>query len=721
MDKISISNIVIDSEVNTMDEAFQEVAKLSEKLGYVKNYEQYLEALKTREKQGSTGLEEGFAIPHGIIDDISEGTIFFVKYKNDLEWETFDNKPVRNCVYFLIPKNNNNHLKNLSLISQGLMDKEKFNILSKTKNKQEICDVFESMLLDEEEQRKESDSSISIVGVVACPAGLAHTYMAKKALEVACEKLGYKYQIEAHGAMGVENKISQEEIEGATVFIQATDIGVELEGRFDNLYNHKVKTKDVIKDASKVIKQALEMKNAFVKIDSKRTTSVKFKTENSTKTNLKGQTFGYKIKWFGGEIMGHLMTGIGYIIPLVIAASVMIGISRLIATAMGYDDLWAIFNGKDGIATGEQGILGWLWALEIMGTKFGLQDLFIPMLTGFICFSIVGKGGLAPGFIIGSIVVLLQMGFIGGMVAALFTGYLVYFIQKYMVIKGSWQSLTPILFVPVIGSIVGGSFTWFVLGFPFAQLNIALTNGLKALGDNDAGPILLAIVFSAMVAFDLGGPVNKAAFGVSLGLFQTYASDLQNNGFADDILIVPNTAVQISIILPPLALGIASLIGNIYYSQELKDAGKAAFIMGLVGVSEGAIPFAIKNPIRVTAFNMLGAIVASTTAIGLGSRSSVQLSAIYAWGFPTHAWFYILGIFFGTLVIIIPNVMLAKLNWHKENNIKFKIFSPLRSFKIFGLNISNIFRKKENKLTIPKSSAQIALENSENEIVKTRL
>ncbi|AHI52779.1 fructose-specific PTS transporter subunit EIIC [Spiroplasma culicicola] len=708
MDKLSKKQIILDLDVKSKEEAFTQVSIIAKKLGFIKN-EKILEKLfLERELEISTGLEEGFSIPHAKGPQILKSGIFFVKYKNNLEWETFDNKGVKFSIFLLISENdyNSNHLKVLSQISMKLVDKEYRQKLSTTNNVDEIIKLLEHTF-EEEKEEKNTNDLITICAIVACPAGLAHTYMAKKSLEQAGEELNLNIIVEAHGAMGIENKINNETINNSQGVILATDVGVDLEKRFDGIYNLKSSTKEVIKDSKKVINTLIE--------DSKNFTKGEIKFDLKQKEVPKGKNkFTRSLNYAKKDVTKHLMTGISYIIPLAIAASVLIGISRLLALATGYNDLWAEFGDKTPQEIWDnQGWLAWLWSLEYMGTKIGLGTLFVPFITGFIAFSIAGKGGLTPGFIVGFICVFREMGFVGGMVGGLTTGYIILLIQKYAIIKGSWSSLTPILFVPVLGTLLGGTITWFAYGYPFYQLNVILRDSLTSLTDSNAGGALVAMIFAGMIAFDLGGPINKAAYGISAGfLAEATQQDLSS--------FIPNTGVQIAIILPPLGLGISSIIGKWYYSDDLKESGKAAFIMGIVGVSEGAIPFAIKNPIRVTLLNVIGCMVAAAMAITLGSINTVNLSAVYAWGFPIKPHFYILSIMVGLSIIVIGNLFFQKISWHKENQIKFKLYSPIPEITNFGISIQNIFRKKDNKKIKHLSSIQIDLNKKKESIANEK-
>lgn len=546
--------------------------------------------------------------------------------------------------------------------------------------------------------------------------------MAKEAIEKAAKELGYKYQVEAHGALGIDNKIPSEMISGKVVLIQATDIGVDLENRFNEVYIYKTNTKQAIKDPKEIIDLALkEYKAIGEKVVAKKILKSKEQQEFSSGSKIvlpPGKNkFTRFMKWWGNDTLKHLMTGISYLIPLAIASSVLIAISRLIASACGINDLWALFQVDgtvdDAAIKGGTDWKAFLFSLEYIGTKFGLATLFVPFITAFICYSMNGKAGLAPGFLVGFVCMYKEMGFIGGMVSGLFTGYVILFIQKYMRIKGSWSSLTPLLFVPVLGTLVGGVVTWWGFGYPFYELNVALQQGLLSLTkDIQNGAVIIALVFGAMIAFDLGGPVNKAAYAISLGIFSTKLEDPMAQ-------YAPNTAVQLSIILPPLGLGIASFFGRHYYNEQLKESGKAAFIMGVVGVSEGAIPFAIKNPIRVTLLNVLGCIAASTFVVGLGTYSPVQISAFYGWGLTSNPGIYIAGVFIGLVIIVVPNVLIEKILWHKKNNTKFTLFNPVPSFINFGIWTQNLFKgKKGDKKPYQKTSVEIFLEKNDKEISK---
>lgn len=712
---ISLQNIILDSNAKTQKEAFEEISKLAYKNGYAKSSSEMLNYFIKREEEMSTGLESGFAIPHGKGDQVIKPGIFYVKYKFPIKWKTFDGSDVKNAIFFTIPEDGGQeYLVRLAQVSTFLGDIEKRNELSQLTSKEKILEWFKNCFSKKEESNTSQNSMSDdgkpvILGIVACPAGLAHTYMAKESLEKACKELGYRYHIEAHGALGIDNKIPSDLINRNSILIQATDIGIDLEDRFDEVYIYKTNTKQAIKDPKSIIDLAIKEWNkiGFKTIEKKaqkKNEQKKFESNSSFVLPPGKNKFTRFMKWWGNDTLKHLMTGISYLIPLAIASSVLIAISRLIAASLGYNNLWDLFTTDESIKNGT-GWLSFLFSLEYIGTKFGLGTLFVPFITAFICYSMCGKAGLAPGFLVGFVCGFKEMGFIGGMVSGLFTGYVIQFIQRYMRIKGSWSSLTSILFVPVLGTLIGGIVAWWAFGWPFFQLNLALRNGLTSLTSNvNNGGVIIALVFGAMIAFDLGGPVNKAAYAISLSIF----GDTTLDGLAR---YAPNTAVQLSIILPPLALGIASFIGRHYYNEQLKESGKAAFIMGVVGVSEGAIPFAIKNPIRVTILNVLGCIAASTFVVGMNVWSEVQISAFYGWPLTTNGGIYTLGVLIGLVIIVVPNVLIEKIMWHKQNKTKFTILSPIPSFVNFGIWTKNIFRgKKKEKLQYKKTSIELFLE-----------
>lgn len=335
------------------------------------------------------------------------------------------------------------------------------------------------------------------------------------------------------------------------------------------------------------------------------------------------------MKKFGKNIETHIMTGISYMIPLVIAGAVLMAISRVGASFYGISDIW---DAK--WATNAN------WFIQFLHTDDGWGGLALgmmfPVISAFIAYSVADKGGIAPGLVGGVLVANMNAGFLGALASGLIAGYTVKFLLTHIHLPEAAKSVLPVFLVPVLGSLVTLILIQYVIGVPFAGINAGLASWLKSL--TGTNKVLLAAIVGAMVGFDLGGPVNKAAVTTAMALLTSGVYD-------------PNTAAQIAIIIPPLGLGLATLIDKRKFSPELHEAGQASLVMGLIGVSEGAIPFAVESPLKVIPANMIGSAAGAALGVGLGAVNRAPISGFYGWFAVEKWWFYILGIAVGTLIV----------------------------------------------------------------------
>lgn len=350
------------------------------------------------------------------------------------------------------------------------------------------------------------------------------------------------------------------------------------------------------------------------------------------------------MKKFAGEIKNHVLTGISYMIPLVIAGAVIMAISRVGGSIYGIVDIWDASHGESANA-----IIRLLHSLDgFGGTALGLM---FPVIAAFIAYSISDKLGIASGLVGGMLVKDINAGFLGAIAAGLIAGYVTKWIRDKVKVPSAMQSIVPVFLVPVFGTLVTVLLINYVIGTPFAAMNVGLEHWLNGLSGGNQ--IIMAAIVGAMVGFDLGGPVNKAAVTTSMAL-------LTSSVYA------PNTAAQVAIIIPPIGLGLATLIAKNKYNKELKEAGKSAVIMGLVGISEGAIPFAVENPLKVIPVNVIGSALGAAMAVGLGAVNTAPISGFYGW-FTVQNWpIYVLSIATGALFIAASTSVLRSKNAGQE-------------------------------------------------------
>ncbi|MDV3425939.1 MAG: fructose-specific PTS transporter subunit EIIC, partial [Bacillota bacterium] len=398
---------------------------------------------------------------------------------------------------------------------------------------------------------------MKILAVTSCPTGIAHTYMAAEALQMAAKELGHEIKVETQGSVGAENVITEKDIKEAKAVIIAADTNVD-KARFKGLPLVEVPVKDAIKDPKALIERALNAKPAKNLTD---------KVDEIKAEKKESRTGVYK----------HLMTGVSFMIPFVVAGGILIAIGFAIG---------GIYVFKTPGTLGE----------TIFTTGKAAFALMIPILGAYIAYSIADRPGILPGMVGGYIASNNGSGFLGAMVAGFAAGYLVLAIKKYIKLPKSLQGLMPVLVIPVISVAVMGLFMFYVVGKPMAAFNTSLSAWLTSLSGTNAA--LLGIILGCMMAFDMGGPVNKAAY--------TFATATVASGKPSAIM----AAVMVAGMTPPLGIALSTILTKNKYTQEEKEAGKANWALGLSFVTEGAIPFAASDPLRVIPSLMAGSAVA---------------------------------------------------------------------------------------------------------------
>lgn len=335
------------------------------------------------------------------------------------------------------------------------------------------------------------------------------------------------------------------------------------------------------------------------------------------------------------DIKNHVLTGISYMIPLVIAGAVIMAISRVGASFMGITDIWDASHLEAG------GLEAFLYTIDgFGGTALGLM---FPVISAFIAYSVSDKLGIAPGLVGGMLVKNLNAGFLGAIASGLIAGYVCKLIRDKVKLPKSMESIVPVFLVPVGRTLITLLLVQYVIGTPFAALNVGLENWLNGLSGGNQ--ILMAAIVGAMVGFDLGGPVNKAAVTTAMALLTSE-------------IYAPNTAAQVAIIIPPIGLGLATLLAKKKYNTEMRESGKSAVIMGLVGVSEGAIPFAVESPLKVIPVNVIGSAIGAAMAVGLGAVNQAPISGFYGW-FTVQNWpIYVASIAVGVAFVAIATAVL---------------------------------------------------------------
>jgi PTS system fructose-specific IIC component len=436
-----------------------------------------------------------------------------------------------------------------------------------------------------------------LVAVTSCPTGIAHTFMAAEALRKSAVALGHEIKVETQGSVGAKNQLTDEEIDRADAAIIAADAYVD-PARFAGKRLHQTTTKAAIHDGQKVVREALALP-----IPSEPVKPLKVQRATT-------RTGPYK----------HLMTGVSYMLPLVVAGGLLIAL----AFAIG------------GLDAGEQeGTLAWALMRIGGGTAF---NLYIPVLAAFIAYSIADRPGLTSGLIGGMLATTLGAGFLGGIAAGFLAGYVTRALATYIKLPQNFEGLKPVLILPLLSTLIVGLIMIYVLGPPVTAVLNAMTAWLNGMQETSA--VVLGVLLGAMMAFDMGGPVNKAAYTFAVGLL---ASKVYG----------PMAAVMAAGMTPPLGLALAATLFKNRFNQEERDASKAAAVLGISFVTEGAIPFAAKDPVRVIPCLVAGSAVTGAIALAANVRLMVPHGGVFVLMIPnavTHLGFYILAILAGTLV-----------------------------------------------------------------------
>lgn len=473
---------------------------------------------------------------------------------------------------------------------------------------QTALDHFKSAQDWQNDNNVSASTAKKFVAITACPTGVAHTFMAAEALQQGAEKLGYEIEVETQGSVGAKNILSPQAIADADIIILATDIEVNTD-RFVGKRVYRCSTGFALKQTDKAFAEAIS--NAQVLEQGKQQTS----GENKDKTEKVG-------------VYKHLLTGVSYMLPMVVAGGLLIALSLCF-----------------GLNAAEQ--TGSLPAIlkQIGAAAFMLM---VPMLSGYIAYSIADRPGLAPGLIGGLLASQLQAGFLGGIVSGFLAGYIALFIAKKLKLPTSLEALKPILIIPLLGTLFVGLIMFYVVGQPVAHIFELMKDFLNNMGTTNA--VLMGIILASMMCIDLGGPINKAAYAFTVGLLTTNT-------------YMPMAATMAGGMVPAIGMAIATFIAKNKFSTGEKDAGKAAFVLGLCFISEGAIPFAAKDPMRVIPTCILGGAVTGALVALFHCELVTPHGGVFVLLIPNainHAWLYLGAIAAGSIVTGISYAIVKK-------------------------------------------------------------
>lgn len=581
----------------------------------VTNSEDFVKALNDRELESPTGFGENWAIPHGISASVKKPTVLYISLKSPIKYESLEGDTADKFFFIAIPKElRGEHVKIISGIATLLLDEKFKNSIKDAKDSDQVINLISSS--GNSEITTSKNSGKKVVAVCACTTGIAHTYMAEKALADAAAEMGISIFIEKQGAAGIEDKLTANDIKEADVVILAIEKGIN-ESRFGNKQVLKVSPGRAIKEAKLVIEDALKGINTYKMKESDE--------ENSDKS-------GSSVK----GVYQHLMAGVSYMIPVVVAGGLAIALSFAF-----------------GITAFEvEGSLP--WALFEIGANSALALMF-PVLAGFIAYDIADKPGFAPGIIGGFIANQSGSGFIGAIIAGYMAGYLALYINKKVKFPKSIQGLKTIVVLPVVTTLIVGLFLLFVVAAPIVSMQTAVATFLNDISNNNAGAVILSLAFSVFY-FDLGGPISKMVYAFAVALLA-------------DKIYTPMAAVMIIGMIPPISMFIATTLRPKLFKEDEKESGKTALLLGMSFITEGAIPFAISRPKQAIPSFIVGGFIGSLISLSLNIGVTAPHGGLFLAFIPnaiTNPILFVVALGVGSLVSAISMITLMSFEKPKQ-------------------------------------------------------
>ncbi|WCK55280.1 fructose-specific PTS transporter subunit EIIC [Aneurinibacillus sp. Ricciae_BoGa-3] len=621
--------ITMNLAASSKEGVLEELIDSLDRGGYLIDREQMKMAILAREAQSTTGIGEGIAIPHAKTTAVKEPRIAFGRSTSGVDYQSLDGEAAHLFFMIAVPEGSNNtHLDALARLSMLLMDETLRQQIMQATTEAEILS-----LIDERENAeagaKNSETSetvehskqnlIKILAVTACPTGIAHTYMAADSLKKTAEALGYDIKVETNGSGGVKNQLTSQEIAEATAIVVAADKQVEMD-RFAGKVVIEAPVAEGIRNPKDLLTRAAERRGPVYGGQSGAASYTGNIAEAKAELKKKQPAF-YK----------HLMNGVSNMLPLVVGGGIIIAISFMfgIKSADPKDPSFFPF------------------AKHLMdiggGTAFALM---VAVLSGYIAMSIADRPGLAPGLVGGMLASTSGAGFLGGLIAGFFAGYVVVGLKKLFArMPQSLEGIKPMLLYPLLGILITGLGMVYVISPPVTFINNALAEWLRNMGTGNA--VLLGIILGAMMAFDMGGPVNKAAFTFGIAM-------IANHNY------LPHAAIMAAGMTPPLGLALATTLFKSKFTRQEREAGKTAYVLGATFITEGAIPFAAADPSRVIPATMLGSAVAGGLSMFFKCTLPAPHGGIFVIPVVGNIPGYIISIVVGTLVTALTVNFLKK-------------------------------------------------------------
>ena len=618
LDKRSIS---LTAAPKSKEEALNEAIALMAESGKINDTEGYSRQVFAREEESTTGVGEGIAIPHGKCAAVNRPGLAAMVIKDGVDFESLDGEPVTLLFLIAAPDTKDNvHLDVLSKLSMMLMDEEFTKNLRNASTAEEFLEIIDKA--DEEKKSvderlsditKADDSQVKILAVTSCPTGIAHTYMAAEGLEKAAKAKNCYIKVETRGSGGAKNVLTDKDIEEADFIIIAADAKVPME-RFDGKKLIERQVSDGINKADELIDLAIKGEAPVYK------SGVRSDGEVEKTTTKKG---------IGHKIYTQLMNGVSHMLPFVVGGGILIALSFLIdGFAVDINSLSAAERSSFGSITDAARLFN-----EIGNVAF---KFMLPVLAGFIAMAIGDRPALAVGFVGGMMAANGTSGFLGALVAGFAAGYIVLLLVKLCSkLPDALEKIAPVLIYPVVGILVMGLLMKFAVEPVMGYINTAMNNGLNSMGSGSR--IVLGLVLGGMMAIDMGGPFNKAAY-----VFGT-ASIASGNY---DIM----ASVMIGGMVPPCAIALATIIFKNKFSKQERQLGPTNLIMGLAFITEGAIPYAAADPFRVIPACVVGSGVAGALSMAFKCTLMAPHGGIFVVPVMGNKFMYLLALVIGTAV-----------------------------------------------------------------------
>lgn len=641
---IQFDLIQFDFTAKDKKDALNKLTDMLVEEGIIGNKDEFYKALLGREELSTTGVGDGIAIPHAKASCFEKAMIIYAKSDEGVEWESFDSQPAKHIFMICAPANGaDEHLKALATLSTALMNPEVKGKLDNATTKEEVKTIFEDFVKSTEEVKEKpkeesgSEDKKYIIAVTACPTGIAHTFMAAEKIKEAAKEMGLDVKVETNGQIGVENKLTKDDIERAVGIIVAADKKVEI-ARFDGYPTLFTKVADGINRPKELIQTVLDGNAAIYHHSG----------EKSSSESIEGESVGRKI-------YKYLMEGVSNMLPFVVAGGILIALSFF----------WGInaFNPEDPSYNKFAELLFVLGKLAF--------SMMLPILAGFIGRSIADR----PGFIVGMVGGILAdpsilglksaawlnytpSGFLGALVAGFFAGGIIIALRYiFSWIPRSLDGIKPIFLFPVLGSFIMGVLMLFVVNAPMAFIMTSFKNFIEALSGGEK--VILGFVVGSMMAIDMGGPINKAAYVTATALVTTSGTA------GSDVM----AASMVGGMIPPLAIALSATIYKNLWPETQRGSALVNYVMGFAFITEGAIPFAASNPIRVIPPLFLSSGVAGALSMIFDCRSRAPHGGMFAVlvGAVTNPVMYLLALVIGTVMGAFLLILSLNLGRKKEN------------------------------------------------------